>query len=167
MWLFFILHTGYVRHHSCLPFRSIRVHTRYLVGFILLNLKFFLYHCVGLFVFSLFVIVLFVFLRITTSHYSFCDLQISVSSIKRLGNIRYLDIPLCFFLCDVLSYVQNDRYLKKKVYYHCSMWMWLFKYKYAASLTTVLPVLFKYCYKYCYSDSRKVWAVIKAGGLAL
>ena len=24
-----------------------------------------------------------------------------------------------------------------------------------ATLTTVLPVLFKYCYKYCYSDSRK------------
>jgi hypothetical protein len=24
------------------------------------------------------------------------------------------------------------------------------------SLTTVLPVLFKYCYKYCYSDSRKL-----------
>jgi hypothetical protein len=27
-------------------------------------------------------------------------------------------------------------------------------------LTTVLPVLFKYCYKYCYSDSRKLWAVM-------
>jgi hypothetical protein len=24
-----------------------------------------------------------------------------------------------------------------------------------AVMTTVLPVLFKYCYKYCYSDSRK------------
>ena len=24
------------------------------------------------------------------------------------------------------------------------------------ALTTVLPVLFKYCYKYCYSDSRKL-----------
>ena len=34
-------------------------------------------------------------------------------------------------------------------------------------LTTVLPVLFKYCYKYCYSDSRKIWAVMKGGGLAL
>ena len=113
VWLFFILHTGYVRHHSCLPFRSIRVHTRYLVGFILLNVKFFLYHCFGPFVFSLFVIVLSVCLRFTTSDYPFCDLQTSVSSIKRLGNIRYLDIPLCF-LCDVLSYVQNDRYFKKK-----------------------------------------------------
>jgi hypothetical protein len=36
-----------------------------------------------------------------------------------------------------------------------------------AALTTVLPVLFKHCYKYCYSDSRKLWAVMKAGGLAL
>ena len=30
-----------------------------------------------------------------------------------------------------------------------------------------LSVLFNYCYKYCYSDSRKLWAVMKAGGLAL
>jgi hypothetical protein len=31
-------------------------------------------------------------------------------------------------------------------------------------LTTVLPVLFKYCYKYCYSDSRKrSWC---AGGIS-
>ena len=36
-----------------------------------------------------------------------------------------------------------------------------------AVMTTVLPVLFKYCYKYCYSDSRKLWAVMKGGGLAL
>ena len=34
-------------------------------------------------------------------------------------------------------------------------------------MTTVLPVLFKYCYKYCYSDSRKLWAVMKGGGLEL
>jgi hypothetical protein len=36
--------------------------------------------------------------------------------------------------------------------------------EFGAVLTTVLPVLFKYCYKYCYSDSRKLWAVMKAGG---
>jgi hypothetical protein len=30
-----------------------------------------------------------------------------------------------------------------------------------------LPILFQYCYKYCYSDSRNIWAVMKAGGLAL
>jgi hypothetical protein len=28
--------------------------------------------------------------------------------------------------------------------------------EFGAALTTVLPVLFKYCYKYCYSDSRKM-----------
>ena len=27
---------------------------------------------------------------------------------------------------------------------------------FGADLTTVLPVLFKYCFKYCYSDSRKL-----------
>ena len=38
---------------------------------------------------------------------------------------------------------------------------------FGADLTTVLPVLFKYCCKYCYSDSRKLSAVMKEGGLAL
>jgi hypothetical protein len=33
--------------------------------------------------------------------------------------------------------------------------------------TTVLPVLFKYCYKYCYSDSQRILAEMKGGGLAL
>jgi hypothetical protein len=28
--------------------------------------------------------------------------------------------------------------------------------EFGAALRTVLPVLFKYCYKYCYSDSRKL-----------
>jgi hypothetical protein len=36
-----------------------------------------------------------------------------------------------------------------------------------AALTTVVPVLFKYCYRYCYSDSRKLRAVMKGGDLAL
>ena len=39
--------------------------------------------------------------------------------------------------------------------------------EFGAALTTVLPVLSKYCYKYCYSDSQKLWSVMKAGGLAL
>jgi hypothetical protein len=33
--------------------------------------------------------------------------------------------------------------------------------------TTILPILFQYCDKYCYSDSRNLWAVMKAGDLAL
>ena len=35
------------------------------------------------------------------------------------------------------------------------------------ALTTILPILFKYYYKYCYSDSQNLWAVMKVGGLAL
>ena len=38
---------------------------------------------------------------------------------------------------------------------------------FGSALTTILPILFQYCYKYCYSDSRNLWAVMKAGGLAL
>ena len=32
--------------------------------------------------------------------------------------------------------------------------------EYGTALTTILPIFFQYCYKYCYSD------VMKAGGLA-
>ena len=39
--------------------------------------------------------------------------------------------------------------------------------EYGSTLTTILPILFQYCYKYCYGDSRNLWAVMKAGGLAL
>jgi hypothetical protein len=35
------------------------------------------------------------------------------------------------------------------------------------ALQTILPILLQYCYKYCYIDSRNLWAVLKAGGLAL
>ena len=38
--------------------------------------------------------------------------------------------------------------------------------EFGTALTTILPILFQYCYKYCYSDSRNLWAVMKAGGLA-
>ena len=39
--------------------------------------------------------------------------------------------------------------------------------EFGTALTTILPILFQYCYKYCYSDSRNLWAIMKAGGLAL
>jgi hypothetical protein len=39
--------------------------------------------------------------------------------------------------------------------------------EFGTALTTILPILFQYCYKYCYSDSRNLWAVMKARGLAL
>ena len=38
---------------------------------------------------------------------------------------------------------------------------------FGTALTTILPILFQYCYTYCYSDSRNLWVVMKAGGLAL
>jgi hypothetical protein len=39
--------------------------------------------------------------------------------------------------------------------------------EFATALTTILPILFQYCYKYYYSDSRNLWAVMKPGGLTL
>jgi hypothetical protein len=39
--------------------------------------------------------------------------------------------------------------------------------EFGTALTTIIPMLFQYCYTYCYSDSRNLWAVMKAGGLAL
>jgi hypothetical protein len=33
--------------------------------------------------------------------------------------------------------------------------------------TALTTILFQYCYTYCYSDSRYLWAVMKAKGLAL
>ena len=33
---------------------------------------------------------------------------------------------------------------------------------FGTALTTNLPILFHYCYKYCYSDSRNLWAETKA-----
>jgi hypothetical protein len=38
--------------------------------------------------------------------------------------------------------------------------------EFGTALTTILPILFQYCYKYSYSDSWNLWAVMKAGGLA-
>ena len=34
-------------------------------------------------------------------------------------------------------------------------------------LAPLKSILFQYCYNYCYSDSRSLCAVMKAGGLAL
>ena len=39
--------------------------------------------------------------------------------------------------------------------------------EFGAALTTALPILFQCCYRYCDSDSRNLWAVMKAEGLAL
>jgi hypothetical protein len=37
--------------------------------------------------------------------------------------------------------------------------------EFGTALTTILPILFQYCYKYCYSDSRNLWAIMKAAKL--
>jgi hypothetical protein len=39
--------------------------------------------------------------------------------------------------------------------------------EFGTALTTILPILFQYRYKYCYSDSRNLWAVMQAGGVVL
>jgi hypothetical protein len=39
--------------------------------------------------------------------------------------------------------------------------------EFGTALTTILPILFLYCYKYRNSDSRNLWTVMKAVGLAL
>ena len=52
----------------------------------------------------------------------------------------------------------KDKWSKKKmskIFFFLSMCdVKMFLTEFGAVLTTVLPVLFKYCYKYCYSDSR-------------
>ena len=37
--------------------------------------------------------------------------------------------------------------------------------EYGTALTTILPIFFP-VFKYCYSDSRNLWTVMRAGGLA-
>ena len=36
--------------------------------------------------------------------------------------------------------------------------------EFGTALTTILPILFQYCYKYCNSDSQNLWVVMKARG---
>jgi hypothetical protein len=38
---------------------------------------------------------------------------------------------------------------------------------FGTALTTILPIMFQYCYQYYYSDNRNLWVVMKVGGLAL
>ena len=56
-------------------------------------------------------------------------------------------------------------------YFFINVWrksvIYIYFTEFSTALTTILPILFQYCYKYCYSDSRNLWAVMKAGGLAL
>ena len=63
-------------------------------------------------------------------------------------------------LCVSMVFIKVNNIILEKIW-------WVYFTEFGAVMTTVLPVLFKYCYKYCYSDSRKLWAVMKGGGLAL
>jgi hypothetical protein len=76
---------------------------------------------------------------------------------------------------DGFSYIDKDKdkvsTKMSKIFFFINVWRKsvfdIYFTEFGADLTTVLPVLFKYCCKYCYSDSRKLWAVMKGGGLAL
>jgi hypothetical protein len=57
----------------------------------------------------------------------------------------------------------DSRLLMEMVHDRCST----LPTEFGTALTTILPILFQYCYEYCYSDSRNLWAIMKAGGLAL
>ena len=64
----------------------------------------------------------------------------------------------------------KDKEVNKNVnIFFLSMWRIFDIYftEFGTAFTTILPSLFQHCYKYCYSDSRNRWAVMKAGGLAL
>ena len=56
------------------------------------------------------------------------------------------------FVTQTLLSSNNNKHCKSHVIYVFDIYFTEF----GAALTTVLPVLFKYCYKYCYSDSRKL-----------
>ena len=38
--------------------------------------------------------------------------------------------------------------------------------EYVTTLTTILPIYYVPVFKYCYSDSRNLWTVMRTGGLA-
>jgi hypothetical protein len=67
----------------------------------------------------------------------------------------------------------KNKEINKNVKNNCFINVWrksvfdIYFTEFGTALKTILPILFQYCYKYCYSDSRNLWAVMKAGGLAL
>jgi hypothetical protein len=73
--------------------------------------------------------------------------------------IRETEVVIClilFLLIRVITKLSNsEQSYKGKVKAHKRGFDIYFT-ELGAALTTVLPVLFKYCYKYCYSDSRKL-----------
>ena len=65
---------------------------------------------------------------------------------KSVG-LKQLHVPAKIFFSNInFVVVLKHHYFRFDIYFT----------ELGAALTTVLPVLFKYCYKYCYSDSRKL-----------
>jgi hypothetical protein len=67
----------------------------------------------------------------------------------------------------------KDKEVKKKCekYFFINVWrnsvFDIYFTEFGTASTIILPILFQYCYKYCYSDNRNLWVVMKSGGLAL
>ena len=62
----------------------------------------------------------------------------------------------------------SERKMSKIFVYQCDVKMFFEIYftELGDVMTNVVPVLFKYYYKYCYSDRRRLSALMKGGGLA-
>jgi hypothetical protein len=69
---------------------------------------------------------------------------------------------ICFYQCDVKVFLTftfvvkilsgDSGLLMEMVHDRCSTLLTEF----GTALTTMLPILFQYCYKYCYSNSRNL-----------
>jgi len=75
---------------NCLPFRSIRVHTRFLVGFVLLDLQFYMY------------VLLIVFLSFCTFSFGYCVVCSSSIYGFRLPLWYPQALLVMFYLCSTL-----------------------------------------------------------------
>jgi hypothetical protein len=51
------------------------------------------------------------------------------------------------------SWYRNINFLRDRIR---RIFLYIYFTEFGAVMTTVLPVLFKYCYKYCHSDNRKL-----------
>ena len=86
-----------------------------------------------------------------------------------LGSVVELVIKLIIWLALITCLIPNHIICQKYFFINvwCKIVFNIYFTEFGTALTTILPILFQYCYKYCYSDSRNLWAVMKAGCLAL
>jgi hypothetical protein len=83
----------------------------------------------------------------------------TIAVFSRLCSVLWIIVAIWWF-CTSLFY--RSRMLSNK-----GIIFWFVLTEFCTALTTSLPILLQYCYKYCYIDSWNLWAVMKAGGLAL